>query len=196
MSTTNLFVELIVIGVGTASWLALLGLAALGYDAKFLQKVFSSPAAALPALVCVYLLGIVTDRLADGVLQFLRAERKRSRYFATEGESLRQRAYVLAKSEYFATQFDYSRSRQRICRGWILNAAVLAVALNIFLLAHPGVVARPGRLSAFVTPMLLLLASGCWLAWEKLAETELKRIRDQATLLRELESSHATPLGS
>jgi hypothetical protein len=189
MGTTNLFVELVVIGVGAASWLALFALAALGYDPILLKGLLSAPAAALPGLVIVYLLGIVTDRLADTLLHFLRADRKRETYFATEDEGFRARGYVLARSQYFATQFDYSRSRQRICRGWILNAVLLAVAVNVFLLAQPGVVAHPGRLSAFLTPVLVLLALGCWLAWEKLADTELKRMRDQAKLLQEMDQS-------
>ena len=113
--------------------------------------------------------------------------RKRQLYFATDDEALHARAYVLARSEYFATQFDYSRSRQRICRGWILNALLLAVALNVLLVARPGVVRDPARVSAFLTSLLLLLALGCWLAWEKLADTELRRIRDQAKLLKEMD---------
>jgi hypothetical protein len=187
MSTTNLFVELLVIGVGCAGWLALLTVAVLGYDSTLVRNLLSTPAAALPALVGVYLLGIVVDRVADASLHFLRAERKSHEYFSTEDESLRQRGYVLTKSPYFATQFDYSRSRQRICRGWILNAVILAIGINVFLVARPAMIAHPRLLSAFFTPTLLLLAAACWFSWEKLADTELKRIRDQAKWLHEMD---------
>lgn len=185
MSTTNLFVELLVIGVGCAGWLALLAMAVLGYDSRFINGLLSTPAAALPALGGIYLLGIIVDRLADTTLHFFRAERRSLKYFPTEEESIKQRGYVLTKSPYFATQFEYSRSRQRICRGWILNALLLTIAVNVFLVAHPGVLTHPIRLSAFVTPTLLLLALVSWFSWEKLFDTELKRIRNQAKWLHE-----------
>jgi hypothetical protein len=40
MSTTNLFVELLVIGVGCASWLALLAMAVLGCDPRFIKAYY------------------------------------------------------------------------------------------------------------------------------------------------------------
>jgi hypothetical protein len=62
MSTTNLFVELLVIGVGCAGWLTLLAVAALGYASTLVMCLLSTPAAAVPALALIYLLGIVLDR--------------------------------------------------------------------------------------------------------------------------------------
>ena len=38
MSTTNLFVELLVIGIGCAGWLILLTVAALGYDSTLVRN--------------------------------------------------------------------------------------------------------------------------------------------------------------
>jgi hypothetical protein len=186
MSTTNLFVELLVIGVGCAGWLTLLTLAVLGYDSVLVKGLLSTPPAAVPALALIYLLGIVVDRVADATLQSVRAQRRCLKYYSTENECYQQRGYVLSTSTYFAKQFEYSRSRQRICRGWILNAVLLAISVNVFLIARPGVIAHPIRVSAFVTPTLLLLGVACWFAWEKLADTELKRIRDQAEWLRSL----------
>jgi hypothetical protein len=42
-------------------------------------------------------------------------------------------------------------------------------------------------LVSFLTPALLLLAAACWFSWEKLADTELKRIRDEAKWLHEMD---------
>ncbi|MBA3916376.1 MAG: hypothetical protein H0X25_21530 [Acidobacteriales bacterium] len=185
MSTTNLFVELLVIGMGSAGWLALLAASALGYNSAFLGNLSSKAAAALPGVIGIYLLGIIVDRIADSVMHSLRSDRKCRKYFTSQEESLKERGFVLTKSRYFAKQFDYNRSRQRICRGWILNALILAVSLNVFLVVHPEVTEHPGRLSVVGTATLLLLALGCWFSWERLADTELKRIRDQAKWLRE-----------
>ena len=60
MSTTSLFVELIVVGVGAAIWLTLLTLALFGYGWVQVpaDKALSIPAA-IPILAVVYVLGIV-----------------------------------------------------------------------------------------------------------------------------------------
>src|SRR2546423_1362031 len=146
MSTTNLFVELLVIGVGAAGWVTLFTLAALGYDTAFVKGLLSTPAAIVPGVVAVYLLGIITDRIADSALQFLRTERKRLVYFPSTNEAFKTRDYVLTKSPYFAAQFEYNRSRQRICRGWIFNFVFLAIGLNTLLCVRPEAFARAANL--------------------------------------------------
>lgn len=184
------------IGVGAAGWLILFTLAALGYDTAFVKGLLSTPAAIVPGIAAVYLLGIITDRIADSSLQFLRTERKRRRYFPTADEAFKARGSVLTKSSYFATQFEYSRSRQRICRGWILNFMLLMISLNTLLIVRPEAFTRaaglgtfnPWYVSYFATPMLILFAIASWFAWEKLYDTELRRIRDQANLLREIDA--------
>jgi hypothetical protein len=67
MSTTTLFVELVVVGVGALAWVCLLLMAGLGHEWVPVDKLFS-PSATVPVLALVYLLGIVTDRVADTVL--------------------------------------------------------------------------------------------------------------------------------
>ena len=151
------------------------------------RGLLSTPAAAVPALALIYLLGIVLDRLADAVLHGLRSERQWLKYYMTENESFLQRGYVLTNSTYFAKQFDYSRSRQRIAGDGFSMRRLLAITLNILLITRPGVIAHPVHLSVFLTPTLLLVAAACWFSWEKLADTELKVIRDQAEWLRETE---------
>ena len=77
MSTTNLFVELIVIGLGAAIWVTLLVLAALGLDTRTVLGLAENTVILAWTVPVVYLLGIVTDRLADGLAQVLRMEKKR-----------------------------------------------------------------------------------------------------------------------
>jgi hypothetical protein len=67
MNTTSIFVELIVIGVGTATILVLLALTVLGYDWVPWSKL-TSISVAVPCLSVVYVLGIAFDRLADRLL--------------------------------------------------------------------------------------------------------------------------------
>lgn len=64
MNTTSLFVELVVIGVGALAWVALLVLSVFGYDWVPLDPLLAA-AATVPLLSVVYVLGIVSDRVAD-----------------------------------------------------------------------------------------------------------------------------------
>jgi hypothetical protein len=68
MGTTNLFVELVVIGIGAAIWIVEIILACFGYewiDAKY----FQSTLATVVSVALVYILGIVLDRIADGLFE-------------------------------------------------------------------------------------------------------------------------------
>ena len=82
MSTTSLFVELIVVGVGAAIWLALLTLALFGYEWVQVpaDKALSIPAA-IPILAVVYVLGIVSDRMIDILFHRLWGTKLRSQQF-------------------------------------------------------------------------------------------------------------------
>ena len=189
MSTTNLFVELIVIGLGAALWLGLLVLAATNTDVRIVQQLASEPVIAAAALPVIYLLGIVTDRLADGLARVLRMERKReTQYEGKSAQYFHDRALVLAGSQAFAALYEYSRSRQRICRGWVLNSLGILIGFHTYLRAL-GVSAP--RLTGSITVVLLALAIGCWLSWEAMSSTELRRIKEQAAVLRDRQQPDA-----
>jgi hypothetical protein len=184
MSTTNLFVELVVIGVGAFTWVCLLLLAIFGVDAAFLKELINTPAATVPALSAIYLLGIVTDRLADGLFHLARMETKhRESYAEGKEQYFRDRAFVLANSQQFAQLYEYSRSRQRICRGWAFNAVAILVSLDLFLLMRHSNVHNWGVVALVTSCFLAALAIACWLSWEAMTDTELKRIKEQANAL-------------
>ena len=184
MSTTNLFVELLVIGLGASAWVALFLLTALGYDAALVRSLLDEPVLAIPALAAAYLLGIITDRLADTLFLSLRMEEKRRRYGGGADQYFKDRALILANSESFTQQYEYGRSRQRICRGWTFNAVALLVASNLFLVANRAQIPNWPRLSFVTSVLLVAIAFGCWLSWEKLSSTELSRMKDEAATLR------------
>ncbi|NJN21306.1 MAG: hypothetical protein HC812_09070 [Leptolyngbya sp. RL_3_1] len=68
MSTTDLFVELLIIGVGAAIGLFLLVLTVFGYGWLAWDGLLSLPAL-LPILAIVYVLGIVVDRFSDRLFE-------------------------------------------------------------------------------------------------------------------------------
>jgi len=68
MNTTNLFVELVIIGIGAGVWLLLTLLCVFGYSWIPLEKIMTLPAL-IPTLALLYVLGIVVDRMADFAFQ-------------------------------------------------------------------------------------------------------------------------------
>jgi len=186
MSTTDLFVELIVVGLGAFSWLALLLLAVLGVDMALLRAILAEPAAALPALVLIYLLGIVTDRAADRLFNLQWGEKKQRSLYPGGTEQFHQdKTLVLGQSDRFAQMYEYSRSRQRICRGWALNGALLLVAAFLLLFTRFSQLPNLSLLACTIAVLLPGLVYGCWRAWLWMVDTELKRVQEQAKLLRQ-----------
>lgn len=144
MNVTALFVELLVIGMGTATWLALFLAAILGYrfDTDLLQE---NPALIGTLTAIVYVLGIVVDRLVrDLFMPTLEAKAMRSVFTPErigrikaiapgidEGNlSMEMEKFIRANSESLAHKIDYNRSRLRICRAWVLHFALIGVGFT------------------------------------------------------------------
>jgi len=80
MNTTNLFVELIVIGVGAFIWLILLVLSVFGYAWIPIEHMLA-PAVTIPMLAVIYVLGIISDRIADTVFDAIWSDDLLGSYF-------------------------------------------------------------------------------------------------------------------
>jgi hypothetical protein len=131
LATTQLFVELLIIGIGAAIWLAFLLAAILhlpwGNPLPNLSNVH------LTALLSVaYVVGIVVDRFARSAFQFVDG-RQRDHVFGHDQEpSIEDReTFVLVTSSPLREQIVYNRSRLRICRSWVLNFALIAIFSGI-----------------------------------------------------------------
>lgn len=114
MSTTSLFVELVVIGIGAALWVSLAIFSVFDYTWVPFDKAMSLPAIIL-GLSLIYVLGIVVDRLADRIFQ-LRNEPLCRKWFESSEDYHRARTLIYIRSETLRDLFGYSRSRLRICR--------------------------------------------------------------------------------
>ena len=66
MATTALFVELVVIGFGAAIWVVLLACSLFGSEWLAIREQLGV-VLALPSIAFVYVLGIVSDRVIDGL---------------------------------------------------------------------------------------------------------------------------------
>lgn len=184
MNTTNLFVELIVIGVGAAIWTLSLLVAAFGYSWVF-NEVFSSPGGVGLLIGVVYVLGIITDRIADGL--FERWVSKHFRRAVYGGDSTRfyeDRRLLLLKASPCAELFEYGRSRMRICRGWTLNSALAVLAVNILIWSRYSLRSDAFTMAFIASSAFLLLGTGACYAWCQLKRTEYIKTRETADFLR------------
>jgi hypothetical protein len=182
MATTNLFVELLVIGVGAACWVGLLILAAFGLE--FTQsELFSAYPALVSLLAVVYLLGIISDRVADFVFDKCFSSPLRVRFFECKRDYQDARRLVFDSSDRLADMHEYGRTRIRICRGWSLNAVLIAVCLNVFLQTRCAETQWFLDATRWGTAGCLLLAIAAWWSWRLLCVTEYLKIRENAEFL-------------
>lgn len=137
MTTTAVFAEILVVGLETEAWLTMLVLAIFGPDVVDLSRVHNwTTLLTFLILAAAYLLGVMVDSIADAVVLRLvkrlqKLERLQKRLEELRGpappESIvpfaRMRMEVLHKSDGMAKFLDYQRSRQRLARGTIVNAA-------------------------------------------------------------------------
>jgi hypothetical protein len=194
MNTTNLFVELIVIGVGTGLWLTLLLFALFGY--YWLPPIDSSLVliASIPSISIIYVLGIVSDRLIDKIydnfdIRFLKDFYKDDKKRNLSEDDLKdvkklkrihheERRKVINSHERMAEMIEYNRSRLRICRGWSVNALLIAFTLPFFAIAHlPRNYALNVSIVGFVG--FLVLSISCHYTWVMLNDTLYKKTNEQ-----------------
>ncbi len=116
MSTTNLFVELIVIGTGAAFWIVLAIFTVFNRAFVTLDNLMSWPAL-IPVLSIIYVAGIIVDRWADKIFSFIWRDSLRAKWFKTEDDYYAARTLIYTQSDSLRDLFEYSRSRLRICRG-------------------------------------------------------------------------------
>ena len=182
MSTTNLFVELIVIGVGAFIWLILLVFSMFGY-AWVPMDSLQSIGASIPILAVVYVSGIISDRVADTVFEWIWSDDLRKPYFQDRREYYNARRIILTRSERLSDLLEYGRSRLRICRGWAFNSILIAICLNTFVWTKFSDKSFATSISVFGSISILVFALGAWFAWRKLTQNEYRKIKEQAEFI-------------
>ncbi len=137
MNTTNIFVELVVIGFHTLIWIGLIVLALVGYQNLDIKELFTINLA-LPILALAYIFGILVDRIAD--IAFL-AQDLKMRPVDKQADLpsfLTMRFYILNKSSAIYDQLEYTRSRLRIARASAFNFAFTTLAALLFVWLQLG----------------------------------------------------------
>ena len=170
MNTTDLFVEILVIGIGAAIWVTMLVLSMLGYSAASLDRLFSIPAL-LPGIALVYVLGIIMDRISDVLFDRLFVDSVRKKYYSERKQEFDDRRTILVYSERLSQLLEYGRSRLRIVRGWTLNFLFMLMSLNVFLWTQPVDSQLRAKVSILGSAFLLLRSYLCWYSWRSFIET-------------------------
>lgn len=137
MNTTNIFVELVVIGFHTLIGISIIVLSFFGYENIEAEKLLTINLA-LPVLATAYILGILVDRIADRI--FLAQDHK-MRPPGSEANSpsfLTMRFYILHKSSDIYAQLEYIRSRLRIARAAIFNFVLMTFSVLLFVWLQLG----------------------------------------------------------
>jgi len=191
MTTTNVFAELLIIGVETLAWIALLIFCLFGYGwIDF--SIFNNLAIAIPLAALTYVLGIIMDRVSDTLLAGPDHAIRRE----VLGESAAQsfaplRIYILAQSPHLSTDLDYLRSRLRIMRSSIINFSLLAIFGAAFILTRLHMVPSI-HYGAAATVFLVgaILASLSYYAWRASSITYYLRLQTAFALLPEQRENH------
>ncbi|MFD9786951.1 hypothetical protein ACFWYX_23740 [[Kitasatospora] papulosa] len=176
-AATAMFIEVLVVGIGSLAGLVGVVATVVGYDnMKKLAVAGDSTLVSGAAVAFAYALGILSDRAADFIL---RSKRRtlRAQYFSSNAAYDRARRVVVQFPEIMARS-DYARSRMRVCRGWLFNTAILAIVVDLLIIRFP-VQNRPILIAA-ATIIGLLLAAGFYAAWSSITVTGYKKLALQA----------------
>jgi hypothetical protein len=185
MSTTDLFVELVVIGAGVIIWVSILALTQFGYH-WVPWKEISGIVVLLPFLALTYFLGIIFDRLADK--SFSNWNKKiRKQYFLSDAEYHVARTYTYTHAnEKVIDLFEYSKSRMRICRSWSIHSLIILFSVPIFIFVRlPNL--QPNSRTSIVIFSTILFGS-CTFAstfsWTSLTSNEYRRLAETYNFLK------------
>lgn len=198
MSVTALFVELLVVGMGAAIWIALSLAAVLAY--KFDAKLLSDNPALLAALTAgVYVLGIVIDRIVRELFTATVETKARAAVFTIDtlkrikhlvphleesNLSMALEKLIRARSAPLAERIEYNRSRLRICRAWVLH--LLLIALSFSAWNYRVRLLEPGTYAGLLALDVLLLI----LTWRATVMLAVDHHRSLVESLEVIMSTH------
>ncbi|MDH3735225.1 MAG: hypothetical protein OEU54_16970, partial [Gemmatimonadota bacterium] len=106
--------------------------------------------------------------------------RIRARYFDDNDVYHDARRTIVYHAEVMYGLRQYGRSRMRICRGWAVNAVLLIIPANIFMI---GATTDLGMLFV-VNGLLMATLLGTVFSWRSLAHSEYRKVKGGAEFIR------------
>lgn len=193
MTTTAIFVELLVTGLLALVWLILAILSFTGMPwnelAGFLGLKEKEGISSILALGFAYVVGIVVDRISDSLFRRFDVRIRKSRIHAKVPSVSEMRLYVMSVNEKLSAFLDYLRSRLRLARSSALNFFLITLAAAIFSATRNS----NGRELVFaitIGGLGLTLATGY--AWYRISRTYYKRLVQSYEILKGQEGHRAS----
>jgi hypothetical protein len=132
----------------------------------------------IPVLSVFYLLGIVISNVAYLLSKSMekKLREKKLSDIKREYEEIRNTLYTSAHKDLIE-EFEFRRSKIRICRGWFINSILIIIALTTYL--WTGKI--PYSMVGFwmMTVILLMVRTG--VSWWTATDTELEWLNSYAT---------------
>jgi hypothetical protein len=184
MSITTLYAELVVVGTGALLFIVLFAYAFFG-DLSFVMKFPTSALGAtivlIPILSVIYLLGIIIANVSHLLFRGFETDLQRKAFEKEkieggEYEKVRNELYTSRDAQNLVHDFEFRRSKVRICRGWYLNSLLIIVAI----LACFGTGRIALSTTVFCSIAFALLAAGAFLSWYTATITELQWMKSFA----------------
>lgn len=131
METTQLYIELIIIGLETFGWISVCIVNFIGNKViSNFSSVLNNFSSSLLLIGILYIIGILMDRLADMIFQ--KGEDK-----IRNASGLKAKSSFLIWKKYDAQKYsDYSRSKIRILRASIINIPLITMSVIWYILEY------------------------------------------------------------
>jgi hypothetical protein len=183
MSTTSLFVEILIVGIEAFIWLGLL--ADIGWDLSPCVKILKewkeySALITMFLIALAYVLGIFIDRVADSFYKIFRYSNKEPPAVPVGKMRLR----IMKDSEGMAKFLDYQRSRLRIARATVLNLFLTILVGSIWIVRHyhwteSFTFLLLGTLIVGIIALILAV-----IATRRIDEAQIKRLTDAYEIIK------------
>ena len=193
MNTTTLYAELIVVGSGAAFFIVLLFYSLFGdkswFDILQGSNSVESVVSLIPVLSVLYLLGIVISNVAYLLFKFIEKRVRNKKLLNNECEyknirkgdasgiyeEIRNNLYTSSHTD-LVHEFEFRRSKIRICRGWFVNSILIIIALTTCL--STGKIPYPAVQFWLITVGILMI--GTLVSWWTATDTELTWLESYA----------------
>ena len=173
MKTTSLFVELIIIGIGFTIWNVLFAITILGYE-WIPNLTISNGVLVFPVLALFYVIGIIWDRSIDYAINYFDKLIQR-RFFVNSDSYHSAKDFIYSKTGSLTDLFEYTRSRMRICRSWMIDLFLIALIIPFFICQRTDLINQE-KVAVFFVIFFLLLSLLCNYAWRNLTITYYERL--------------------
>lgn len=183
MGMTNVFVELVIIGIGASIWI-IEGFLILWGDVLSVPKIGEEYIVILsiPIIAIVYVIGIVLDRISDFSAMKLWGNKCRNKVFGDEKTYYEAITFLEMKSERITLKLEYAKSRIRILRGWLFQLPIIQLFTTILLIKSQNTIKTQDLI--FINVVFSFIICLFLFAWIKTQETTFNAIKNQYSIIK------------